>query len=228
VSHDTGSVNNLCDRAIWIHDGRLRMEGKPDDVTASYRADLFGIPMNAGAGAPAPRPSAAPEPAEGTSRMPPESTIPNVDRRMGGERCKLVGVGLYDSGTLAPRSEVESGGEVTIRLSYVNESLEPGTRLVLGYTLCTPKGEEFGGVNTRMKGFEVAAPLRGETATMRMRVSLPVLHAGHYALTVAVASLLGEGEVHVEDRVENAIVFQVLNDQEVVGLLRFPTTFEVE
>jgi hypothetical protein len=204
--------------------------GKPEDVTASYRADLFAIPMRTASGAderPAQLAQVAPaEPS--ASRPPPEARIPNVDRRMGTQRCRLVGIGLYDSSTLAPITEVQSGGEMTIRLSYVNESLEPGSRLVLGYVLCSPKGEEFGGVNTRMKGFEVGAPAQAAAGTVRMRVTLPVLHAGHYALTVAVASLLGEGEVQVEDRVENALVFQVCNDQEVVGLLRFPTAFEVE
>jgi len=229
VSHDTSAVNNLCDRAIWINQGRKWLEGKPDEVTASYRADLFHVPMKApsqGEGA-APASRGAPA-AGGPARMAPESTIPNIDRRMGAQRCRLAGIGLYDSESLAPISEAHSGGEVTLRVSYLNEALEPGSRLVIGYVLCTPKGEEFGGVNTRMKGFDVPAPRQGGVATIRIRVSLPVLHAGHYALTIAVASLMGEGEVVVEDRVENALVFEVLSDQEVVGLLQFPTSFELE
>jgi homopolymeric O-antigen transport system ATP-binding protein len=224
VSHDTASVNNICDRALWISDGRLRLEGKPDDVTASYRADLFRIPMSP----PREMPEGKPVPTAAPAQRAPETIIPNVDLRMGFQRCKLTGVGLYDGAMLSSVSEAKSGGELTIRVSYANESLPAGAALVLGYVLCTPRGEEFGGVNTRMKNFAVAAPRQGATGTLRMHVSLPVLHAGHYALTVAVASLTAEGEVQVEDRVENAIVFQVLNDEEVVGLLRFPTSFEVE
>jgi hypothetical protein len=55
-----------------------------------------------------------------------------------------------------------------------------------------------------------------------------MLHSGYYALTVAVASALDAGPVQIEDRIENALVFPVHSDEEVVGLLRFPTTFEVE
>jgi lipopolysaccharide transport system ATP-binding protein len=224
VSHDTGSVNNLCDRAIWISGGRLRMEGKPENVTASYRADLFGIPMaDAAFQAPSPAVEAVP-----SAQFAPETLIPNVDRRMGLRRCRLTGVGLYDPDTMEPVTDAQSGGQLTIRVSYVNEALEPGTPLVIGYVLCTPRGEEFGGVNTRMKRFDLPAPARGAVGTVRMRITLPVLHAAHYALTVAVASISREGETQVEDRVENAVVFQVLNDEEVVGLVRFPTTFEVE
>jgi lipopolysaccharide transport system ATP-binding protein len=224
VSHDTGSVNNLCDRAIWISDGRLRQEGKPEDVTAAYRADLFGLPM----ARPGETPPIAPRIASARPKHPPETSIPNADRRMGTRRCSITGVGLYDSGSGVPVAEAHSGGDFTLRVSYRNESLPAGAPLIVGYVLCNPRGEEFGGVNTRMKRFEVPAPAQGDVGTIRIRVTLPVLHAGHYALTIAVASLMGEGEVQVEDRIENALVFPLLNDEEVVGLLRFPTTFEME
>ncbi len=36
VSHDTAAVTNLCDRAIWLHDGMMRMQGAAKDVTESY------------------------------------------------------------------------------------------------------------------------------------------------------------------------------------------------
>ena len=32
VSHDLESIKNLCDRAIWIYDGEVRMDGKCSDV----------------------------------------------------------------------------------------------------------------------------------------------------------------------------------------------------
>ena len=228
VSHDTASINNLCDRALWISDGRLRQQGPPDDVTASYRADLFGIPLGAPATPGAVVAARAQAAAGAEPQRPPESVIPNADRRMGTGRCRITGIGLYDGESRVAAAEARSGGDMTIRLSYVNESLDAGAPLVVGYVLCTPRGEEFGGVNSRMKQLDVPAPAKGATGTMRIRVTLPVLHAGHYALTVAVASLIGENEVQVEDRIENALVFPVLNDQDVVGLLRFPTTFEVE
>ena len=41
---------------------------------------------------------------------------------------------------------------------------------------------------------------------------------------VAAAASLGTFKA----RVENALVFEVLSDQEVVGLLQFPTSFELE
>lgn len=36
VSHSMGSIQQLCNRAIWLHKGRLMMEGGVDEVAAAY------------------------------------------------------------------------------------------------------------------------------------------------------------------------------------------------
>jgi ABC-type polysaccharide/polyol phosphate transport system ATPase subunit len=36
VSHDTGTVGQLCDRAIWLEQGRVRADGSAHDVLDSY------------------------------------------------------------------------------------------------------------------------------------------------------------------------------------------------
>jgi teichoic acid transport system ATP-binding protein len=40
VSHALGSIEELCDQAIWIHKGQLRMEGEPPDVIHAYTSFL--------------------------------------------------------------------------------------------------------------------------------------------------------------------------------------------
>jgi len=41
VSHDSTTVTGLCDRAIWLHEGRIRIDGSPKDVMQAYLADLY-------------------------------------------------------------------------------------------------------------------------------------------------------------------------------------------
>lgn len=36
VSHSLDSVKMLCNRAIWIYDGKVRMDGKPEEVIKNY------------------------------------------------------------------------------------------------------------------------------------------------------------------------------------------------
>jgi homopolymeric O-antigen transport system ATP-binding protein len=38
VSHSDSQIKNLCDRVIWIEQGRIMAEGEPDSVVAEYRA----------------------------------------------------------------------------------------------------------------------------------------------------------------------------------------------
>ena len=40
VSHTDAQVKSLCDRVIWIDDGRLRLEGEPEFVLSEYRDSL--------------------------------------------------------------------------------------------------------------------------------------------------------------------------------------------
>jgi ABC-2 type transport system ATP-binding protein len=39
VSHDLNVVLAMCDRAIWLENGRIRMEGVPSEVTRAYHAE---------------------------------------------------------------------------------------------------------------------------------------------------------------------------------------------
>lgn len=41
VSHDLGSVQQLCERVIWIDRGRVVMDGSPVDVTKAYYASIL-------------------------------------------------------------------------------------------------------------------------------------------------------------------------------------------
>jgi lipopolysaccharide transport system ATP-binding protein len=39
ISHNMGAVSRLCDRAVWLDQGRLRMSGDSEDVIAQYLSD---------------------------------------------------------------------------------------------------------------------------------------------------------------------------------------------
>ena len=38
VTHELDLVHRLATRAIWLHEGRIRMEGNPQEVVAAYEA----------------------------------------------------------------------------------------------------------------------------------------------------------------------------------------------
>lgn len=67
VSHDIGSVVDLCNRAIWLEHGRVRMQGFPSDVTAAYLATVDEAAHPVGG-----RMDDAPPPADAISEPAPE------------------------------------------------------------------------------------------------------------------------------------------------------------
>jgi ABC-type polysaccharide/polyol phosphate transport system ATPase subunit len=42
VSHAMGSILDLCDRALWMHRGELRMQGEPEAVVGAY-TEFLGV-----------------------------------------------------------------------------------------------------------------------------------------------------------------------------------------
>lgn len=41
VSHDMAAVAGICDRVVWIDNGRIRKTGAPEEIIASYEHDLW-------------------------------------------------------------------------------------------------------------------------------------------------------------------------------------------
>lgn len=37
VSHSLGTLKELCDEVIWLHDGKIKMQGKPEEVLPKYQ-----------------------------------------------------------------------------------------------------------------------------------------------------------------------------------------------
>lgn len=46
VSHDTGSIERLCDRAVWIDEGYKKLDGFPHDVIAVYLDKIMNKEIN--------------------------------------------------------------------------------------------------------------------------------------------------------------------------------------
>ena len=36
VTHSMDSVRNLCDRAVWLYEGKVKMDGNTDEVINEY------------------------------------------------------------------------------------------------------------------------------------------------------------------------------------------------
>lgn len=44
VTHNLVSITAQCDRAVWLHEGEVRMQGDPNEVITEYRHEVRGLP----------------------------------------------------------------------------------------------------------------------------------------------------------------------------------------
>jgi len=225
VSHDANAVRNLCAHAIWLADGRIKEAGDSAKVVDAYLAHLFGHQVvPAGPAAPADFVAIGQKTGMGLQM---ETSIPNIDRRLGDQRCEIVGVGLYDE-SMTRISSSFNDRDVIVRMTIRNHSLEPGISMAVGYIFRNAKGQEIASTNSQIEGQAIGSTPQGSYTTVRMRVALPFLHPGSYAFSLTAGYITGSGEIALSDRVENAVALDVMTDKRVHVMMNLPTTIEVE
>lgn len=225
VSHDANSVRNLCARAIWLIDGGIREEGNASKVVDAYLAHLFGRQVVTNEPVSEKIAKAIHQEAASNSRM--ETSIPNIDRRLGDQKCEIIGVGLYDESMNRISSTINDKA-VVLRMTIQNHSVNTHTALAVGYIFRNAKGQEIASTNSQIEKQVIGPVAEGSCLTVRMKVSLPCLHPGSYAFSITAGYIGQNEEIMLSDRIENAIAFDMLTDKRVNVMMNFPTTIEVE
>lgn len=100
VSHSADTIRSMCDRALWLDQGELIMDGPVDAVMDAY--------------------SAATKKTLGTGKRPQEADVPGVQRWYGSNRYNTSALASH-SGTPGPRDTVvlASGVDPTLAMSAV-------------------------------------------------------------------------------------------------------------
>jgi len=226
VSHDANAVRNLCERVVWLNNGTMQAVGDASKVVDQYLAYVFDqkivSPTTIGRDN---NFDTAPEMTD--SGLPIESNIPNIDRRVGNQKCRIHGVGLYDD-DLNQINTVTDDQRMIIRMTVKNQDLAPDQKIVVGYIFRNSKGQEIASSNSQIEGHDFTAMSPGSYKTFRMRLKLPLLHPGSYAFSLALGYLSENSDVIIADRIENALVFDVAATKEVHVMMRIPTEFSAE
>ena len=222
--HDTGAILNLCQKAIWIDRGDVRMAGPSREVMEAY--NLF---VHAGQQPPE---ATEVEPlavvAEAAGGEAPARTLTAVAHpfrglRMEGERTSY-GSGLAEitEVTLArtdgqPLAWVEGGEEVELVFR-----IEARARIlggIAGILIKDRLGQAVVGDNTADLSVEAPVDLEpGGMAQAVFRFRMPEFRRGTYSISPAFAS--GTQETHVQHHwIHDAIVFEVHPRRDVGALL---------
>jgi lipopolysaccharide transport system ATP-binding protein len=198
VTHDTGAVLNLCQRALWMRDGLCAMNGQAKPVVEAYlRSNLETAQLLEAAEEPdagVDHADAAPELdiADSSSAAAPAPLAEGSSFGAGGARIRSVAL-LDRAGRTRP--SVAGGERVTLRI--VVEAVTDLDSAIVGFHLKDRLGQILFGENTCETTAGAPVAIRaGESAVARFSFPMPHLISGKYTLDVAVADGTHYQHVH--------------------------------
>lgn len=225
VSHDMGSVVNLCERAIWLHQGQVREVGTAKGISQRYLQyslqEVYGTQANlesVGAAKDEQTPAAEPLPetvVHYDSKITVEHNLSAANgwKSGGGE---VVAVELLTGQGLS-QGVLEGGEEVTLIIrAKLNESmLSP----IIGFVVRDRLGQDLFGENTLP--FSAAHQVSAEAGDMiegRFVFELPMLPNGQYSVVTSLAN--GTLQNHVQHHwLHDALILHVASTNIRWGLV---------
>jgi lipopolysaccharide transport system ATP-binding protein len=213
VSHSTGDVRSVGDRALWLEQGRVRELGDVETVVTRYleaeaRKDAAYLKSHGEAPA-----EAAWTPA-----------VPNVDHRYGDGRAQVTGIAILNERG-EPLGLVQPSSRIVVRLGLrAAAALE---RPVVGFVLRNHLGIEFSGTDTVREGLELPPLAAGQLLAVDFHLDLPELYPGSFSFSPAVADGAFEQSAMC-DWIDNALTVQVgASGSPIYGYTHLPCRVEL-
>lgn len=157
VSHDLDAVRKFCDRAILIDQGGIRADGHPEEVTASYLADVKH------------------------RREHPDELAESNTARWGTREAEIVRVEMMGAGG-KPAYSFEAGDPMQVVVTY--RCAKPVSDPVFGVSITRADGVYCYASNTRARGLRL--PTIDHGGNVVFTVPQVNLVEGSYQLSVAI------------------------------------------
>jgi lipopolysaccharide transport system ATP-binding protein len=168
VSHSLDLVAGVCDRVLWLDNGRQRLVGEPRRVIDAYRQEVAEREGEEHHAAKLEREQQGEEMSQ--------------ELRWGSREAEIVSLRLLAGAE--ERYHVESGEDVVFEIHARAD--RPLDDFVFGVAISTPRGLEVWGTNTDLDGF-LPGRFEGD-ATVRLACPSLRLGPGEYLVDVAVHS----------------------------------------
>ena len=236
VSHDSGAVTALCDTAIWLDKGQLRMQGAAKQVSESYHASLYEGGASAVREEPETQERAVAEKLpEGDCVADPRmaeinrTTLrndlevfqfsPEGSAEFGVRGAEIRNVAILD----------ERGGQVThviggevVRLRVEAVALQTIDSPIVGFSIKDRLGQILFGDNTYISCRQQAKVVEaGKTIRSDFVFRMPILPAGNYSVAAAIAS--GTQDDHVQHHwIHDSVIIRSVSSSVSTGLVGIP------
>lgn len=186
ISHDLGTVQSICTRALWLEDGRIQAEGHPTEVAMTYTAHV-----NA-------------REAEKRGRSAEAGQEDGVKpRRWGTGRVRITQVEICDAAG-APSSVFRTGDTLLVRIHYHADGRVAAP--VFGVGVNQQNGVLVSGPNTAFASFDI--PYVEGSGVVTYRVDDLPLMEGLYLVSVAATDAADAETYDYHDRLYTFQVFR--------------------
>lgn len=180
-SHSLYQIESLCNRAIWLDQGRIRLDGHPASVVSAYAATL-----------------ASDKPVRAAQLLNPEATPASSQ---GGATLQAIRVTLDGQSGAEGLRGISGHSELRVRVGFVSDPALPVPSLGIG--IMDIHGAFVASSGTLNDGIPLHRDSSGYTEAELWFPGLPLLK-GQYYVDVY---LLCEKALHIYDQVLNAAQF---------------------
>lgn len=226
VSHDIGSVKSLCQRCVFLEQGKLQKIGKASDVVSIYTGIIHSeinqelkVQLEDKKGKTETVKTISTQKKSQISGATDNSVISEVfvsieqqaqfaegNHRYGEGGAKILDIKLLNS-QHQPTEQLELKEDFTVQASILFEQELP--TFCFGYLIRDIKGIDLIGTVTSIERVNMPSVSAGEVYVVEMK-SQNMLNAGIYTLTFAVERPIILNQQHIFlDWVNDALVFQV-------------------
>ena len=231
VSHDTGSIKNLCNYAVWFEKGKVMQEGSPKEVCELYLEAFYEAQQG----------KSSTTKLRELKKL--DASIPLKDQRLefinasnlrndlqvfkfdpdaasfGKGEAQIHDVSLLDENE-HPLAWIVGGEKVTLRvLVHAYQDLDSP---IIGFFVKDRLGQALFGDNTFLSFVEQRFHCKaGETIQADFVFYMPLLPSGEYSITIAIAN--GTQEIHEQHHwIHDAVLFKSESTSVSSGLIGIP------
>jgi lipopolysaccharide transport system ATP-binding protein len=231
VSHDTGSIRNLCNYALWLEKGQVIQEGAPKEVCELYLEAFYEAQQG--------KSSAT----KLRTFKKPDDSLPIKDQRLefinttnlrndlqifkfdpdaasfGKGGAQIHDVRLLDEEE-HPLAWIVGGEKVTLRV--IVRAYQDLDSPIIGFYVKDRLGQALFGDNTFLSYKEqLVHCLEGNELQADFVFYMPLLPSGDYGITVAIAN--GTQEIHEQHHwIHDAVIFKSESNSVASGLIGIP------
>lgn len=202
VSHDTGILASFCDRIIWMDEGKIFKEGRPDKILDEYQAFMsYDIKEMQAVTVYNSSEEVLPEVKDALSGVTRAQTFGNGDGFF--ETVRLIN---QDTGK---ESSIVAGGE-NVCIDFTLRTKKDIDMPIFGFSLKDALGNTVIVTNTHFEKVKLDSLKKDEVYHYQFKMEFPYLRNGKYSLDIALAT--GTYQAHEQIQWINDVLIIVVRD----------------